>query len=185
MQKCPLLGMWALSRTVKGVNEIIAKASGTAAITRLKEDESQRTLLYTERGEMIQKRDQNLKIPFFKTYYLLLPAESKYEEDTAGKGKIDFLPLKIYFTRDQQGAELKSVTEGSHYVTFEDEAVESKGERNSKDVQQYLSTEHLCGEDRYTAKLQINSDGRFLTECIVKGPKKDLVIESEYASSES
>lgn len=39
---------------------------------------------------------------------------------------------------------------------------------------------HLCGEDVYMAEYEFVDDDQFKLRYIIKGPKKDMVIETEF-----
>mmetsp|Transcript_4697 Transcript_4697/g.6655 ORF Transcript_4697/g.6655 Transcript_4697/m.6655 type:complete len:189 (+) Transcript_4697:156-722(+) len=179
--KPPFLGSWKLTRTVQGVDALIAKVKGKASITKAS-DLGQGAYLYEESGEM-SFEGKSSTVSVSKSYYLTIKTEGKEEattEDSSSGSSKDckalasetmtpLLPLDVHFSRDEKGIPISALSSESLYVTFNEIAKEGF----------ITSTLHHCGDDLYNARLHL-LDQSFKTECIVKGPKKDFTIFTEY-----
>mmetsp|Transcript_30791 Transcript_30791/g.42895 ORF Transcript_30791/g.42895 Transcript_30791/m.42895 type:complete len:215 (-) Transcript_30791:294-938(-) len=199
-----LIGSWKLTRTVVGtvLRNPIAKVEGMAKISKAGEIIGFGTLLYEESGEMEFEGKSN-KLNVSKSYYLrlrncpkedgkkptaesaTLSSESASSSSSSSSSSSNvflssknlLFPLDVYFTRDDKGGAVTELTSKTHYMTFEEDA--SSADDTSKDGH-ISSTVHHCGDDLYSAKLYVLAEETFKTECIVKGPKKDFTIVSNY-----
>uniref|UniRef100_A0A7S3ZA41 DUF6314 domain-containing protein n=1 Tax=Lotharella globosa TaxID=91324 RepID=A0A7S3ZA41_9EUKA len=201
MRTMASLGRWKLSRTVRTSEKITAQVSGTATISPSKEvkdgiqegsgdnNEPISILRYEETGEMVfEGRSQ--KVPVSKSYFLRIPGKAVSEQGRIRMSELG--PFDVHFARDDKGEAVSVLDKSNHYVTFvkptekcspdEKDPGSKECTPNGNGITTFHSSEHLCGADLYRANLCISAEDEFLTECIVKGPKKDFTIETKYAA---
>ncbi|GAB5367558.1 hypothetical protein AAMO2058_001240700 [Amorphochlora amoebiformis] len=143
-------------------------------------------------GEMKYLK-QSRSFTVSKSYFLQPPPPKKSANSNDKKSRNtntfslpSLLPLGVYFTRNDKGQAIENVGIENHYVTFlgMDSSSEQDIKTDKVDVSvSSASTEHLCGEDLYKATLTQKQNGKYIvlfSECVVKGPRKDYTVETEY-----